>query len=99
MITCFRRTEAEIVRSSAEDDWGGHAPLVMVLQVLNQMIPGNRRIRHLMVVILTRLALIDRFQEIVRGVIIDSIEAGIDQLRHAYHRVAAAGKRVRVRLR
>src|SRR5258707_10397167 len=72
----------------------------MVLQVLNQMTPGYRRKGHLtMVVVLTRLALIDRFQQIVRGVMVDGIEAHIDQLLHARHRVAAASKRVRVRLR
>src|SRR6516165_3123088 len=100
MITRFRGAEAGIVRSCIQNDWGGHAPLVMVLQVLNQMIPGNQRKRHLMmIVVLTRLALIDRFQQIVCGVMVDGIEAHIDQLLHARRWVAAASKRVGVRLR
>ena len=68
----------------------------MILQVLNYMPPGNRRKRHLMmVVILTRLALIDRFQQIVRGVMVDGIEAGVDQLLQA--RALTIGGRVESR--
>jgi hypothetical protein len=52
-----------------------------------------------MVVILSRIALINRFQQVVRGVVVDGIEASIDQLLHTGQRVAVSTKRVRVRLR
>jgi hypothetical protein len=52
----------------------------------------------MIVVILTRMALINRFQQIEGRVMVNGIEAYIDKLLHPRHLIAAASKRVRIRL-